>query len=149
MDGIFFWPSTSGKHESRQKSRQAIGKVTKQVVGTDWELYTEQLGFYFPVNGIAEAKTKAVLWTNLSAENYQLAKNLVTPMQLKDDAITYTVIEERMQKQLKPERSATLDDRWRFSGKQPQILLIPFVVYLHCPVSTVNFFADKLLPYCD
>ena len=58
MDGIFFLPSTSGKHESRQKSRQAIGKVTKQVVGTDWELYTEQLGFYFPVNGIAEAKTK-------------------------------------------------------------------------------------------
>ena len=135
---------------SNVNTSQAIGKVTKQVVGTDWELYTEQLGFYFPVNGIAEAKTKkAVLWTNLSAENYQLAKNLVAPMHLKDDAITYTVIEERMQKQLKPERSATLDDRRRFSGKQPQILLIPFVVYLHCPVSTVNFFADKLLPYCD
>ena len=120
------------------------------MVGRDWELYTEQLGFYFLVNGITEAKTKkAVLLTNLSAENYQLARNLVAPTQLKDDAITYTVIEERMQKQLKPERSATLDDRRRFSGKQPQILLIPFVVYLHCPVSTVNFFADKLLPYCD
>ena len=116
----------------------------------DWELYTEQLGFYFLANGITEAKTKkAVLLTNLSVETYQLAKNLVAPTQLKDDAITYTVIEERMQKQLKPERSATLDDRWRFSGKQPQILLIPFVVYLHCPVSTVNSFADKLLPYWD
>ena len=81
-------------------------------MGTDWELYTQQLGFYYPVNGIKEAKTKkAVLLTNLSAENYQLARNLVAPTQLKDDAITYTVIEERMQKQLKPERSATLDDR--------------------------------------
>ena len=74
MDGIFFWPSTSGKHESRLKltkarqempneasnvnTSQAIGKVTKQVVGTDWELYTDQLGFHFPVNGIVEAKTK-------------------------------------------------------------------------------------------
>ena len=81
-------------------------------MGTDWELYTEQLGFYFLANGITEAKTKnAVLLTNLSVETYQLAKNLVAPTQLKDDAITYTVIEERMQKQLKPERSATLDDR--------------------------------------
>ena len=43
---------------SNVNTSQAIGKVTKQVVGTDWELYTEQLGFYFPVNGIAEAKTK-------------------------------------------------------------------------------------------
>ena len=66
------------------------------MVGRDWELYTEQLGFYFLVNGITESKTKAVLLTNLSTENYQLAKNLVAPTQLKDDAITYTVIEERM-----------------------------------------------------
>ena len=119
-------------------------------MGADWELYTEQLGFYFLANGITEAKTKnAVLLTNLSVETYQLAKNLVAPTQLKDGAITSTVIEELIQKQLKPESSATLDDRWRFSGKQPQILLILFVVYLHCPVSTVNSFADKLLPYCD
>ena len=90
----------------------AIGKVTKQVVGADWELYTEQLGFYFLANGITEAKTKnAVLLTNLSVETYQLAKNLVAPTQLKDGAITYTVIEELMQKQFKPESSATLDDR--------------------------------------
>ena len=115
-------------------------------MGADWELYTEQLGFYFLANGITEAKTKNA---NLSVETYQLAKNLVAPTQLKDGAITSTVIEELIQKQLKPESSATLDDRWRFSGKQPQILLILFVVYLHCPVSTVNSFADKLLPYWD
>ena len=77
-------------------------------MGADWELYTEQLGFYFLANGITEAKTKnAVLLTNLSVETYQLAKNLVAPTQLKDGAITSTVIEE----QLKPENSATLDDR--------------------------------------
>ena len=81
-------------------------------MGTDWELYTEQLGFYFLANGITEAKTKkAVLLTNLSVETYQLAKNLVDPTQLKDGAITSTVIEELIQKQLKPESSATLDDR--------------------------------------
>ena len=81
-------------------------------MGTDWELYTEQLGFYFLANGITEAKTKnAVLLTNLSVETYQLAKNLVAPTQLKDDTIMYTVIGERIQKELKPERSATLDDR--------------------------------------
>ena len=43
---------------SNVNTSQAIGKVTKQVVGTDWELYTDQLGFHFPVNGIVEAKTK-------------------------------------------------------------------------------------------
>ena len=97
---------------SNVNTSQTIGKVTKQVVGADWELYTEQLGFYILANGIAEAKTKnAVLLTNLSVETYQLAKNLVAPTQLKDGAITSTVIEELIQKQLKPESSATLDDR--------------------------------------
>ena len=81
-------------------------------MGTDWELYTEQVGFYFLANGITETKKKkAVLLTNLSVETYQLAKNLVAPTQLKDDAIMYTVIGERIQKELKTKRSATLDDR--------------------------------------
>ena len=84
----------------------------------DWELYTEQLGFYFLANGITEAKTKkAVLLTNLSVETYQLAKNLVAPTQLKDDAITYTVIEERMQKQLKPESQTV--NRFTLQGFKP------------------------------
>ena len=79
--GSFFWPSTSGKHESRLKltkarqempnaasnvnTSQAIGKVTKWVVGTDWE----------NSHGVTEAKTKkSVLLTYLSVETYQLAK---------------------------------------------------------------------------
>ena len=84
---------------------------------TDWELYTEPLRFYFLANGVTEAKTKkTVLLTNLSAETYQLAKNLVAPTQLKGDAFIYIVIEERMQKQLKPERSA-LVARYEFDNR--------------------------------
>ena len=102
---------------------QAIGKVTKFVVGADWESYTEQLDFYFLANGIKEPKTmKAVLLTNLPVETYQLAKDLVAPTQLKDDAITYEIIVERMREQLKPERSALVaryefDNRARNSGE--------------------------------
>ena len=40
---------------SNVNTSQAIGKVTKWVVGTDWELYTEQLGFYLLANGVTEA----------------------------------------------------------------------------------------------
>ena len=91
--------------------------MTKFVVGTDWESYTEQLDFYFLANGVKEPKTK-----NLPVETYQLAKDLVAPAQLKDDAITYDIIVERMQKQLKPERSALVaryefDNRARNSGE--------------------------------
>ena len=102
---------------------QTFGKVTKYVVGTDWESYTEQLDFYFLANGVKEPKTKkAILLTNLPVESYQLAKDLVAPAQLKDDSITYNIIVERMQKQLKPERSALVaryefDNRVRNSGE--------------------------------
>ena len=66
---------------------QAIGKVTKVVVGADWESYTKQLDFYFLANGVKEPKIKkAVLLINLPVETYQLAKDLVAPAQLKDDA---------------------------------------------------------------
>ena len=98
-------------------TNQTIGKVTKYVVGTDWESYTEQLDFYFLANGVGDPKTKkAVLLTNLPAETYQLAKDLVAPAQLKDDGITYDAIVERMQKQLKPERSA-LVARYEFDNR--------------------------------
>ena len=66
--------------------------------------HTAQLGFDFP--GVSDAKTKnTVLLTNLPMESYQLAKDLVAPAHLRDDAITYDVIVEGMPKQLKPERS--------------------------------------------
>ena len=102
---------------------KTIGKVTKYVVGMDWESYTEQLDFYFLANGVEDTKKKkAVLLTNLPVETYQLAKDLVAPAQLKDEAITYDVIVERMKKQLKPERSALVmryefDNRARNSGE--------------------------------
>ena len=102
---------------------QAIGKVTKFVAGADWESYTEQLDFNFLANGVKEPKAKkAVLLTNLPVETYQLAKDLVAPAQLKDDGITYDSIVERMQKQLKPERSVLIaryefDNRARNSGE--------------------------------
>ena len=87
------------------------------------ESYTEQLDFYFLANGVKEPKTKkAVLLTNLPVETYYSRKDLVAPAQLKDDAITYDIIVERMQKQLKPERSALVaryefDNRARNSGE--------------------------------
>ena len=72
--------------------------------------------FIFFANRVTEAKTnKAVLSTNLLAENYQLAKYLVAPTQLKGDAFMYIAIEERMQKQLKLERSA-LVARYEFDN---------------------------------
>ena len=81
------------------------------------ESYTEQLDFYFLANGVTEPKTKkAILLTNLPVETYQLAKDLVAPTQLKDDAIIYDIIVERMQKQLKPERSA-LVARYEFNNQ--------------------------------
>ena len=63
-----------------------------------------------------------MLLTNLPVETYQLAKDLVAPAQLKDDGITYDSIVERMQKQLKPERSVLIaryefDNRARNSGE--------------------------------
>ena len=100
-----------------------IDKVTKYVVGTDWETYTEQLDFYFLTNGVGDAKTnKAVVLTNLPVETYQLAKDLVAPAQVNGEAITYDAIVERMKKQLKQERSALVaryefDNRARNSGE--------------------------------
>ena len=52
---------------------------------------------------------------NLPVETYQLAKDLVAPAQLKDDAITYDVIVQRMREQLKPEKSA-LVARYEFDN---------------------------------
>ena len=108
---------------SNINTSQTIGKVTKYGSGTDWESYTEQLDFYFLANKVSEAKTKkAVPLTNLPVETYQLAKDLVTPAQLKDDAIAYDVIVQRMREQFKPERSALVaryefDNRARNSGE--------------------------------
>ena len=84
-----------------------IGKVQKFAVGTDFEAYAEQLEFFFVANGVTNSKQKkAVLWTNLPSETYQLGKDFVAPIWLRDDSLTYHTIVERLQKQLKLQKSA-------------------------------------------
>ena len=96
-----------------------IGKVQKFVVGTDFEAYAEQLEFFFVVNGVIDAKQKkAVLLANLPTKTYQLAKDLMAPILLTNDSLTYDTctIVERLQKQLKPQKSA-LVARYEFDNR--------------------------------
>ena len=92
-------------------------------MGTDFEAYAEQLEFFFVANGVTDPKQKkAVLLSNLSAETYQLAKDLVAPTSLREDSLTYDTIVERLQKQLKPQKSALVaryefDNRARNAGE--------------------------------
>ena len=96
---------------------QNMGRVQKFVVGTDFEAYAEQLEFFFVANGVTNPKQKkAVLLSNLPAETYQLAKDLVAPTSLREDSLTYDVIVERLQKQLKPQKSA-LVARYEFDNR--------------------------------
>ncbi|CAB4018206.1 Hypothetical predicted protein [Paramuricea clavata] len=100
-----------------------IGKVRKFVVGSDFEAYAEQLEFFFVANSVTDAKQKkAVLLTNMPAETYQLTKDLFAPHLLKEGTITYEAIVERLQKQLKPQKSALVaryefDNRARNAGE--------------------------------
>ena len=80
-----------------------IEKVQKFAVGTDFEAYAEQLEFFFVVSGVTESKEKkAVLLTNLPNEKYQLAKDLMVPILIREDSLTYDANVEGLQKQLKP-----------------------------------------------
>ena len=61
-----------------------IGRVQKFVVGTDFKACAEQLEFFFVANGVTVPKQKkVVLLSNLPAETYQLAKDLVAPTSLR------------------------------------------------------------------
>jgi len=92
-------------------------------VGTDFEAYAEQLEFFFVANGVTNSEQKkAVLLTNLPTETYQLAKDLVAPILSREDSLTYDTIVERLQKQLKPQKSALVaryefDNRARNAGE--------------------------------
>ena len=53
---------------------------------------------------------------------YQLAKDLVAPILLREDSLTYDTIVEHLQKQLKPQKSAVVaryefDNRGRNAGE--------------------------------
>ena len=94
-----------------------IRKVQKFAVGADFEANAEQLEFSFVANGVTDSKqySKAVLLTNLPTETYQLAKDLMTPILVRGDSLTYDTIVERLQKQLKPQKSA-LVARYEFDN---------------------------------
>ena len=100
-----------------------LGKVQKFIVGADCEAYAEQLEFFFVANGVTDSKQKkAVLLTNLPTETYQLAKDLMAPILLREDSLTYDPIVESLQKQLKPQKSALVaryefDNRARNAGE--------------------------------
>ena len=80
-----------------------IEKVQKFAIGTDFEAYAEQLEFFFVVSGVTESKEKkAVLLTNLLTEKYQLAKDLMVPILLREDSLAYDTNVAGPQKQLKP-----------------------------------------------
>ena len=94
-----------------------IGKVPKFAVGTDFEGYAEQREFFFVANGVTNSNQKeAILLTNLPTETYQLAKDLVALISLREDSLTYDMIVERLQKQLKPQKSA-LVARYDFDNR--------------------------------
>ena len=109
--------------DAAQNPVQNIGKVQKFAVGTDFKAYAEQLEFFFVANGVTDLKQKkAVLLTNLPTETYQLAKDLVAPILLREDSLTYDTIVERLQKQLKPQKSSLVaryefDNRARNAGE--------------------------------
>ena len=100
-----------------------IGKAQKLVVGTDFKAYAEQLEFFFVANGVTDRKQKkAVLLTNLPTETYQLVKDLVALTSSREDSLMYNTIVERLQKQLKPQKSALVaryefDNRVRNAGE--------------------------------
>ena len=102
--------------DAAQNPVRNIGKVQKFAVGTDFEAYAEQLEF-FVANGVTDSEQKkAVLLTNLPTKTYQLAKDLVAPILLREDSLTYDTIVERLQKQLKPQESA-LVARYEFDNQ--------------------------------
>ena len=109
--------------DAAQNPVRNIGKVQKFAVGTDFEAYAEQLEFVFVANGVTDLKQKkAVLLTNLPTETYQLAKDLVAPILLREDSLTYDTIVERLQKQLKLQKFALVaryefDNRARIAGE--------------------------------
>ena len=82
-------------------------------MGTDCEVYAEQLQFFFMANGVTDSKQKKVVpLSNFPTRTYQLTKDLVAPILL-EDSLTYV---KRLQKQLKPQKSA-LAARYEFDNR--------------------------------
>ena len=93
-----------------------LGKVQMFIVGADFKAYAQQLEFSCVANGVIYSKQKkAVLLTNLPSETYQLAKDLMALILLREDSLLYDMIIERLQKQLKPQKLA-LVTRYEFDN---------------------------------
>ena len=103
--------------DAAQNPVRSIGKAQKFAVGTDFEAYAEQLEFSFMANGVTNSKQKkAVLLTNLPTETYQLAKDLVALILLREDSLTYDMIVEHPQKSALVARYE-FDNRARNAGE--------------------------------
>ena len=90
-----------------------MGKDQKFSVGTDFEVYAEQLEF-FMAYGVTDSKQKkAVLLTNFPTGTYQLTKDSVAQILFGEDSLKYDTIAKSFQKQLKPQTSA-LATRYEF-----------------------------------
>ena len=67
-------------------------------------------------SGVTESKQKkAVLLSNLPTEKYQLAKDFMAPILLREDPLTYDTNVECLQEQLKPQKFA-LVARYEFDN---------------------------------
>ena len=95
-----------------------MAKLERYQEGQDWESWCEQLEFYFLTKDTQADKKKSTLLSSIPSETYQLAKDLVAPQKLKDNAVTYEIIVDKVQKHVKPEKTPLvarkeLDDRTR------------------------------------
>jgi len=71
----------SNKSDAAPNPVRNIGKVQNFAVGTDLEVYAEQLEFFLVANGVTGSKQKkAFPLSNFPTGTYQLTKDLVAPI---------------------------------------------------------------------
>ena len=97
-------------------------KKSSEVCSGNWPRgYAEQLEFFFVANGVTDSKQKkAFPLSNFPTGTYQLTKDLVAPILLGEDSLTYYKIAKRLQKQLKPQKSA-LAARYEFDNRARKV----------------------------
>ena len=83
-----------------------MAKLERYQEGQDWESWCEQLEFYFLTKDTQADKKKSALLSSIPQETFQLAKDLVAPQKLTDNAVTYQIIVDKVQKHVKPEKKA-------------------------------------------
>ena len=87
--------------------------------------YCEQLDFYFLSKDVQDGKKKSTLLSSIPQETFQLAKDLMVPKELSDNAVAYKNVVDAMKKHVKPEKTPLvarkeLDDRTRKPGESMQ-----------------------------